>query len=608
MIPNSLKRALLPGSFLALAAAFVLAPAAEAQSRFRVLIPNMEPAQGADDDFGKDVSDKLRDLVDDMDTHASVDTREVRDALRKYDLKEDEMGCIQWRQLAVQMNVEIVFCGQYTEAGNSRTVNASFQGARSGEPFAIPQFTSSDDDQAASQIHTSFQNYVQQLRTASICVEYVGSQQWERAMETCNAALEINPTMVSALYSRGRAKLGIAESEAEGTNGDSGSRDQLLQEALSDFDAVLEQNPVHEGALQSAGYASTLMGDSDRALGYYRQMLELDPTNTDIRVRLALDVMNNGDAETALALAAEGLQHTPDDETLNLYIGHFSVARAQQLESGSAATAVAVPSDGADGAETVPAADVAPDPERARELYQRAWDAYVPVYDANPDSAEVVLIKNMMIAGPKVGEGARAMEIGRAAMVAYPDDASIMRQLASIQKENGNLDGAIATLERAKEKDPTGANYNGLIASWLIAEGRVGDARQALRAAIDDGDITGDAAARLLFAAAINGPYKEKNWSEAVNLLGEALPLAESAQSRAQINFFAGYSLLQWGIAVQDGETAATARRALPLFQRAGEHLGRADAYAEQRANLPNLRSAVAQYIDIQEAVIRRGR
>ena len=584
MIPDALKRAATLGPCLALVAAFIVTLPVQAQGRFKVLVPNMEPAAGADDDFGEDVADKLRDLIDDMDTHVSVESREVRDALKKYNLDEDDMGCIQWRQLAVQMNVEIIFCGQYSEAGNSRTVDASFQGARSGDPFAVPQFSSSDDDDAAARIHTAFQNYVQQLRTASICVEYVGSQQWERALETCESALSINPKMVSALYARGRAKLGLAEG-MEGTNGDSGDKDGRLREALADFDAVLEQNPVHEGALQSAGYAATLLGESEMALGYYRHMLELDPTNTDIRVRVALDLMNNGDPAGALALAREGLDHAPDDATLKLYIGHFSVAYAQQLETQE-------PRDSA----------------QALELYASAAEAYEPVYAENTDSADVTLLKNMMIALPKAGQGARATQIGESAIALYPDDPTVMRQVASLQKENGNLDRAVETLLRAKEVDPEGANYDGLIASWYVQAKRMDDAREYLERAIASGSIAGDDAARLLFASAINGPYQAKNWSAAVPALEEALKLAESTPFRAQISFFAGYSLLQWGIATQDGETAATARRALPLFQRAKQYLGNAGAYQEQAANLANLRSATDQYIDIQEAVIRRGR
>lgn len=589
MIPHLLKRAPTLGSALALAALVASAPAAEAQGRFRVLIPSMEPGPGAGDDFGKDVSDKLRDLIDDMDTHVSVETREVRDALKRYELSEDEMGCIQWRQLAVQMRVELVFCGNYTESGNTHTVNAQFQGARSGEPFNVPQFSSTDDGQAAQQIHGAFQNYVQQLRAASICVDYLGSQQWDNALNSCDQALAANPNLLTAKYSRARAKLGKAEA-IDGTNGDVSERTALLEEALVDLDGVLEQNPVHEGSLQTAGYVATLLGDGERALGYYRQMLELDPTNTDIRIRLALDLMNAGDPAGALELAEEGVQHAPEDVTLKTYIGHFATAYAQQLEAVDAA------------------GGVEPDTALAMEMYRKAVENYEVAHAANPDSTDVVIVRNMLIAYPKVGRAREVIGLGREALANYPEDAGIHIAVAQLQKREGDLDGAMATLEQARAIDPEAANYDGLMASWLIEAGRLADARQLLNRAVAEGKIQRNDVASLLFGYVVNGPYKNRNWGEAIPILEEAATFAEDAHRKAQIHFFAGYSLLQQGIAVQDGETAAAARRSQPLFQRAKQHLSQADPYTEQRANLANLRSAVDQYLDIQDALIRRGR
>jgi tetratricopeptide (TPR) repeat protein len=549
------------------------------------LIPNLQPLEGAKDNFGKDVSDKLRDLIDDMDTHVSVERNDVRDALRKFDLKEKDLGCIQWRQLAVQMSVELVFCGQYTENNSTRVVNANFQGARSGEPFTVPQFSSTDDDHAAQEIHGAFQDYVRQLRAAAICVDYVGSQQWDNALGSCEEALSINPTMVTALYSRGRAKLGKAEG-MEGTNGSAAEREQLIHESLTDFEAVMEQNPVHESALQSAGYGATLLGDGERALGYFRQMLELDPGNVDVRLRVALDLMEAGDPAGALTLAEEGVEFAPEDMTLKLYIGHFALPAAQRYEESE---------DEADRALASP-------------TYEKALTNYDAVFTAQPDSADAVMLRNMLNAMRKLEQGDRAVAFADRAEAALPDDAGLLVQVATVRKDAGDLDRAIATLERARSIDDSVANFDGMMASWLIEAGRLADARAALARARDAGSISGDEAANLLFAFAINGPYKDKNWSEAVGILEEALPLAEAATASARIRFFAGYSLLQWGIQVQDGETAANARRSLPLFQRAGPHLANAGAYQEQAANLPNLRSAVDQYIEIQEALIRRGR
>ncbi|HUG01775.1 MAG TPA: tetratricopeptide repeat protein [Longimicrobiales bacterium] len=585
MILHCFKRAATLGPLLALAAGVVLAPPAQAQGRFKVLVPNLQPAQGANKSFGENVADKLRDLIDDMDTHVAVERNEMRQALKTYDLNEGEMGCIQWRQLAVQMRVEIVFCGDYSEAANNRTVNAQFQGARSGEPFNVPQFSSANDDQAAQQIHGAFQNYVQQLRSASICVDYLGSQQWDNALNACNEALAANPNLLTARYSRARANLGKAEA-MEGTNGDPADRTPLLQEALADLDALLEQNPVHEGALQSAGYVATLLGDGEMALGYYRQMLELDPTNTDIRIRLALDLMNAGDPAGALALAEEGVSHAPEDPTLKLYLGHFATAYAQELEQSE------------DPAEQ----------QRAMATYEKAVENYGAVTAAQPDSADVIMIRNMLLAYPKVGRTQEVLGLGREALTNFPEDAGIRIAYARLQKDEGDLSGAMASLEEARAIDPEAANYDGIMASWLIEAGRLADARRMLNRAVEGGKIARNDVANLLFGYVVNGPYKERNWGETIPILEEALTFAEDTHRRAQINFFLGYSLLQQGIGVQDGETAATARRALPIFQRARDHLGRADAYTEQAGNLANLRSAAAQYIDIQEAVIRRGR
>ena len=48
-------------------------------SRFRVLIPDFQPLNEEDDDFGKDLADELRDLIDDMLTHSAVDEDDIKD-------------------------------------------------------------------------------------------------------------------------------------------------------------------------------------------------------------------------------------------------------------------------------------------------------------------------------------------------------------------------------------------------------------------------------------------------------------------------------------------------------------------------------------------------
>src|SRR5690606_2258300 len=67
------------------------ADAQEASSRYRVLVPALAPQGGADDDFGKDVAKELRNQIDDMATHAPFEGGELKDALKKYGVKEEDL-------------------------------------------------------------------------------------------------------------------------------------------------------------------------------------------------------------------------------------------------------------------------------------------------------------------------------------------------------------------------------------------------------------------------------------------------------------------------------------------------------------------------------------
>ena len=88
---------------------------AQNQGRFNVLIPYFEPLGDADDDFGKDASEELRDLINTLATHQPVDEDDIEDEADRFDLDMDELNCIRTRQLSSQMNAEVALCASYTE-------------------------------------------------------------------------------------------------------------------------------------------------------------------------------------------------------------------------------------------------------------------------------------------------------------------------------------------------------------------------------------------------------------------------------------------------------------------------------------------------------------
>ena len=80
--------------------------------------------------------------------------------------------------------------------------------------------------------------------------------------------------------------------------------------------------------------------------------------------------------------------------------------------------------------------------------------------------------------------------------------------------------------------------------------------------------------------------------------------------ARARGSFYAGYALYQRGAAVEAPSTAASARAALPIFQRAQAHLRQAGPFgaSQPSSNLSGLLEAVSAYIARQEQIISQAR
>lgn len=583
------------------------ADAQEAGGRYRVLVPNLEPQADANRRFGENVASEVRKLIDGMDTHAAVDPRDVRNALRQLRLNENELSCIQWRQLAGRMEYEVVMCGNYREVGGENVVNSSFQGARSGEPFDVPEWTGSDARQAAAHIHQAFQNYVDQLRLASFCVQYLQSQQWDNALQTCDQALEANPNSVTALYGRAEALMKKAEEledngiggpmamdddeeipavpdpiEMAGPEDHSPEYTRLMEESLDGFRKVLDVNPIHENALVSAGYVATKLGRTDEAREYFDRKLELDPGNVDVRLQIALDMARAGDPAGALRIAEDGIADTPDNAVLREYAGHFAMGAAQHAFAAEDAS--------------------------ANELFEKALMYYGEVFEAKGAEAEPATLRAMLGALSQLGRHDEAADLGGRIVAARSDDAAIWLAYASALQRAGRVDDALTALDRVEEIDPDASGVSSRRGQWLLERGQLARAREALQRAVERGEIAGEQAANLVFGVGYNQRFQQGQHDAAMDYFALAREFAESPRVRAMTHFFTGYILLERGKRVQDPGTAASARQALPIFQRALEHLQNAGAYQEQASARQQLIGATQQYIEIQDALIRRGR
>ena len=197
------------------AAAILLAPAADLAAqeggRFRVLIPYFMPLEEADDDFGKDASKELRELISDLATHVAMSENDIKDEVKRFDMKIEDLDCIRTRQLASQINVPVAICASYTEQPDkSWAITAEVWAIQGAESFAVESFQvgEKDEEGAAQHIFDSFERYSTTVRSAAICNDYMASQQWENALRNCDESLALNPTGVATRFLRARKSRG----------------------------------------------------------------------------------------------------------------------------------------------------------------------------------------------------------------------------------------------------------------------------------------------------------------------------------------------------------------------------------------------------------------
>src|SRR5262245_19319462 len=171
--PNALAATLIFGALGTMPLAAQEAPAGSTSDRYKVLIPSIERAPEAKGNFGKDLAEELRKLIVKMPRHQPVDKKEMQEAIRKFQLKEDEMTCIQNMQLAVHMQAELVVCGRFTGAsGAFRLDSVQFINAKTQESFKLQPVTAPNAREAANQVFTQFERWVTALGAAAFCYEY----------------------------------------------------------------------------------------------------------------------------------------------------------------------------------------------------------------------------------------------------------------------------------------------------------------------------------------------------------------------------------------------------------------------------------------------------
>lgn len=546
---------------------------AQSSNRYRVLVPQLERQGNARSDFGKKIAESVQKMIQKLPTHEPVASNELKDALKKFKLKEDELDCIKNRQLAVQMNAELVMCGQYDGA----QVSAQFISAKTGETFEIAAFPATDPNQAAQHIYSAFENYVKQISLAAFCADYLASQQWTNALENCNQALAINANSQVALMGKGMALYRMSMNAEQSEVTDSAR----LRDAAAVYRTVLELNPVHQDALRQSGIVAARLGQAEESRNFFRQYMELNPGDVGVRLAIAAEAQKNGDPVGALRIIEEGLQNDSTSVDLNSYAGHFSIASAARAPADSAAP-----------------------------FYQQAANYYGRVYAARGNETDPVVLQNYVLSLLQLPNRTQeAVDIGTRAIAAKPDESGVWMAYASALQATNRLDDALAAVDSALAKDPKTPRAALRKAQWLLAGGRLNEAVPAFQNAITAGDLDAELATNLVFREGFE-KYRANSFDAALDYFGAAKSLAADAKSNGMANFWTGMVHYQRGITASKAQTKASARAALPHFQRAlsalqGEGVS---TYAAETngVNLSQTINAVRQYIDIQNQIIAR--
>jgi len=570
------------GALVLLFGPLLSAPAsAQVSERFRVMVTNLMPLNDANDDFGKDLAKELRDLINQFGTHQPIDEREIRDAADRFDLDMEDLDCVRSQQLAGQINANVVFCGTYTEDKDADTF--SLQGvqfaAPGGPSFMIEDKTwhKDDDEVAAQEIAGAFETYIDQLRTAQFCGDYYQSKDWEGAERTCTSALEMNP---------GNAQVRFVYANVL-------FQTERLEEAYQETLQVIEADPLHEGALQLAGYVAANLERNDEAREHYSAYLALNPGDAIIRMQIAYDLAQAGDVEGAMLLTEEGLEIEPDNVELLLRHAAFATRAAQDITAG--------------------AEPGGPLPLEAAELYRKAISSYEVVYGVQGDEMEVGHVLTMIAGYTELEQLQDAIDMAARALETHGDDASLWSRYADVLKRAERVEEAIAALNEVEARDPGFANVKARQGSWMLETGQEDEALRFLQEAVEKGEQTADAMAVLLLANAHSKGVVPKDWGHALRVIGHAKSFENevSEGTRGQLDFWHGFSLFNQALEQERPQTLETAQLTLPKFQQAARFfvLPRVAAYAEANAiGLQQFRDATQQYIEIQEAIIQRGR
>ncbi|MDH3297233.1 MAG: tetratricopeptide repeat protein [Gemmatimonadota bacterium] len=568
-----------------LAAGFTLvalslaAPAAAQESgssggRAKVLVAPIEQGTGVKRNFGRKVSEEVLKRLGDLGTLSPIEERAVKDELSKLKLKEEDLGLVQWRQLAGRLDADLVLHGTVERASTGNAFTVQFVDARTGDATPIPKFAVQDDggkgvDEAADRIMGAIEGQVGYQRSLLFCNDYLSAEQYDDARRNCEQALAFNPNSTTGRYLMGRVYMGMEDWE----------------QARDNLQIVVERNPAEVDALNSLAFVSAQLGDMDRAMELYGEYLNFNPGDADVRMNIAFQLASAGGYDEAIGLLQSGIEVDPTHAGLWEFLGNVA------LNKGTTA--------GTDTGGTGAIAD--------KEAILLAVEAYNKVLDLKGADTDPQILKNVVAAYLEVGDYAAALTFADRAEVQLPGDAGLRSLRADVHARMGDYSAAAAAMDEALRLDPTlerGLTKRGF---FKLSGGDTDGAIADLRAAVEGGEDPNIVAAQML-SRGYNDHYKAGQYNRAINLFKVGTEFAQPGETRQQLYFFTAFSHYQLGVQIDQAnerdEACQPARRALAEFEQVLPSLNRAGRIqAESQAQI---RESTDVYLYREQQIVRK--
>jgi tetratricopeptide (TPR) repeat protein len=576
----------------ALLAAPLLSPApvqAQAADDYKVLIVDFYATDGMDRGFGQKAADELRKSLSAMPGLAPVERGDIQTELRKYNLKFEEMDCSKVRQLASPqlMSTRVAFCVQYASEGENRKIaDVEVWDIENGQSFKIPGFTVARNQQkeAAAQIFTGFDTFMKSLNAMTFCAQYAESQSWEDALRNCDQALALNPNAIGTTFLRANILRSMNRNA----------------DALLAAEKVIELEPVHEQALQLAGFLATQLNQVEKGRGYYRRYLELNPGDANVRNNIAYAIFEAGDPEGAMQFVEEGLAASNNDVALLTTHGIYAFQAADKAsrEAGPA---------NSDNTTLSP---------RVAELYRKAADSFEKVFAAKGDSTDVQFLRNTVVAYYQLQDYPKSIQLAERFMTAYPQDTELLSRYSQALEKSARVDDALAALKKIETIDPAYQNLYPRMGLMLLQANRLDEAIPMLRQAVDKG-ANANSMAQVLLGPVMERGMKQgaEDWPFAISILEKAKEFPVTPEVMQQFDFYHGYAMFmrtvaQWPPSTSNQPpTKQVACGTQGAFQRARALLVNSRPWAQANNMANNVNALISnsdRYLEIIDIVTKR--